>query len=180
MIEGISPALTRLAEIVGGNTGDDGGKPRIVEIEEMLVGPDIRAVVGDEDGEIADDTDATVVGVFFQGIPLTAELILNEGLEANFSIEFLGGIEEGGRIATCERSRPEVPGGTIERFLEGHEEGVVPEPPSVGVVKGGDFFVVRWRGGFFEEREEVPEMFLTNEGDLFEVDPGSGVLRRWD
>ena len=53
-IERIAPALAGRAEVVGRHAGDADGREVFVELEEIGMGPDVGAVEGDEDGDVAD------------------------------------------------------------------------------------------------------------------------------
>jgi hypothetical protein len=49
-----------------------------VELEEFRMTPNIRAVMGDEDGQVANQPDAVAVGAFAQRPPLPVELEFDE------------------------------------------------------------------------------------------------------
>ena len=49
-----------------------------VELEKLWMAPNVRAVVRDEDGQVADQTDAAAMGVLAQRPPLAVKLELHE------------------------------------------------------------------------------------------------------
>src|SRR5438874_2528813 len=65
-IERIAPQLAGRAEVIRRDAGDGGGMAIGVEIEQVRVRPGIGAVESDKDGDVADDGEATAVGVGVQ------------------------------------------------------------------------------------------------------------------
>ena len=59
-VEGVAPALAGLAEVVGGDAGDADGREVFAELEDVGMSPDVGAVVGDEDGDVANEADAAL------------------------------------------------------------------------------------------------------------------------
>ena len=57
LVERVAPALAGDGEVVGRDAGDADGVALLVELEELGVGPDVGAVVVDEDGDVAEDAD---------------------------------------------------------------------------------------------------------------------------
>src|SRR5881394_3921248 len=54
-----------------------------VELEELRMTPDIRAVLCDKDGQVADQPEATTMCAVAQHAPLTVELELDEAMSGN-------------------------------------------------------------------------------------------------
>ena len=54
-VENCAPFLSTFREIIGWDTGHHLWHPRFIELEEMAVGQYICRVVGDEDGQVADE-----------------------------------------------------------------------------------------------------------------------------
>src|SRR5256885_11442730 len=79
-VERVPPALAGGAEVVGRYAGDHGGLAVLVEEEEIAVRPDIGAVVGHEDRQIADQRDPERRAVALQGLPVAREEELLESL----------------------------------------------------------------------------------------------------
>src|SRR5689334_3495966 len=69
----IAPELAGGAEIVGRHPRHHQGRAVLVELEELLMGPDIGAVVGDEDRNVADDPYAKAVDIRLDCRPLGGE-----------------------------------------------------------------------------------------------------------
>ena len=127
-VERVAPELAGGAEVVGRHAGDDGRRAALVELEQLRVGPDVGAVVGDEDRDVADDADLARVGICAHPRPLARRTAT-------------------GRTAGCAPTRPgdagprrarparggatPGPGGprrAAVRLLERHEQGEVVEP----------------------------------------------------
>src|SRR5205823_6340042 len=83
-IKRIAPTLSRLAEIVGWNAGDDGGRARFVELEELAIGPNVGTVRSDVDRHVAHNVDVALVGGAADGSPLREEEPLHVLVKANF------------------------------------------------------------------------------------------------
>ena len=58
VVERVAPELAGGAEVVGRHAGDGQRPAVVVELEQLLVGPDVGAVEGDEDRHVADDLHA--------------------------------------------------------------------------------------------------------------------------
>ena len=54
-VEGVSPALPGPAEIVRRYPGDRNQPPFGVQLEKLLVGPDVSGIVGNENRDVAKD-----------------------------------------------------------------------------------------------------------------------------
>ncbi len=80
-VERVPPELPGGAEIIGGDAGNGEGKPPFVQVEERAVGPDVGAVMGDKNREVADDADPPPAAVGPQFAPLPEELELDEFLQ---------------------------------------------------------------------------------------------------
>src|SRR5262245_64795192 len=59
----IAPQLACLAEIIRRDACDQRREAFVIEVEEMAVGPDVGAVMRDEDRSVADDPDPMFVGL---------------------------------------------------------------------------------------------------------------------
>ncbi len=62
VVERIAPELAGGAEIVGRDAGHEARRPVRLELEERPMRPDIHAIVGDEDRDVADQADAPLAG----------------------------------------------------------------------------------------------------------------------
>ena len=100
VVDRISPELALGGEGVRRNAGDDGRSPLSIQPEQVAVRPDVGAVVGDEDGEIADDDDAPLVRVATDLAPLPVKQELRELVKSDFVSESL--LRGGERIALAQ------------------------------------------------------------------------------
>src|SRR5690606_27651783 len=123
--------------------GDDRGEAAFVELEVLLVRPDIGAVMVYEDGDVADDFDAAVVGVLAKRGPLRERGPLDELVEANLGGEAFTGFGERHRFAPAKRFGPVCPPAVA--FPERHEQAEVGEPRSGERTELGEL----WRFGTF-------------------------------
>ena len=64
------------AEIIGRHPGDDRGLAALIKVEQLTVGPGVGAVHRYKDGDVANDLDAFVVGIFLDRVPLFEKLEL--------------------------------------------------------------------------------------------------------
>src|SRR6185436_784082 len=83
VVNRIAPKLTRAAEIIGRNSRDDYRTAVAIELEHLWMTPHVRGIVGNEDGRIADDSDASLAAIPLQRPPLTEEEILIKLLGLN-------------------------------------------------------------------------------------------------
>ena len=60
LVERVAPALAGRGEVVGRDAGDADRAALLVKLEDLGVGPDVGAVVVDEDGDVAEDADASL------------------------------------------------------------------------------------------------------------------------
>ena len=112
VVQRIAPALSGLAEGVRRNAGDDFRRQIFLQAEEFGMGPDIGAVVADEDGDIADHANAAIGAIGTQELSTarkmrTAESVLRRA--ARCSSDRNCAIVSGSRRAMLRRpgdSRP--------------------------------------------------------------------------
>ena len=108
-----------------------------VQLEEPAVLPDVDRVPGDEDGDVADDAHAPVVGVVLQSGGLEVEEILDDLLEEDLSgILGLEGRERAG-VPHLHRLRPGAePAGIPVDLAERDVERPVVQPPGLFRTEG--------------------------------------------
>ena len=104
-IVGMSPHLSQRRKEIGriARTGD-----RVtagIEEEKILPSPDGGRVVGDEDGDVADQSNAAAIAICFQSGPLAFEEPLNKPVKGNGVGEGLSGRGEG-RGLVLARAQP--------------------------------------------------------------------------
>ena len=75
-INRISPELSGGAEIIRRNAGNYGRAAQIVEIEKFGVGPDVRAIVRNINGDVAHEADGALLAIPLELIPLLKEFEL--------------------------------------------------------------------------------------------------------
>src|SRR5262249_46212527 len=112
------------------------GLPVRIEEEELRIGPDVSRIRGDEDGRVADDADAALVGELLQGPPLAREQKLAELVPADGVRLFLASALQRLGLALDQRRRPFVPALALVRLLQRHEERVVIEPGRALTLEG--------------------------------------------
>ena len=83
VVERVAPALAGGAEVVGRHAGHHGRPAGGVQHEQVLAGPHLGALVGDEDRRVADDLHAAGMGMGAQRRPLSEEAPLAELPEAD-------------------------------------------------------------------------------------------------
>jgi hypothetical protein len=132
VVKRAAPELAGGAEGVGRHTGDDGGATVRPELPLARVRPYVRRIIGDEDGHVADDADAPVIGVAPELEPLPEENVLEEPVRLDAAGEVAPGRGEGVGRAPGEGGRPRGPASAIVVVLERGEQGVVVEPGGRG------------------------------------------------
>ena len=128
VVERIAPLLAGSAEIVGRNACHCGRITLGIHLEQLPVGPYVGAVGGYEDGNIAYDGNAFVVGIFFQRIPLGIEHKLQESLIMDAHFQFLLPECPVLLIQIPQGLGPFGPGEIVLLLLQGHVEAVIGEP----------------------------------------------------
>src|SRR5271157_5818882 len=93
--------------------------------------PHIGALVVDEDGDVANDPNATIGAVGAQGTPLLKKCKLQEALLLQLCSMLLVQLRNGVRVATNDLRRPAIPGRVAEVFAKPVKQNLVFEPPMV-------------------------------------------------
>ena len=89
LVERVAPALAGGREVVRWDAGDARGQALLVELEDFGVGPDVGAIVADEDGNVAEDADFAVGAVAAKGAPLLGEEELDDLLDGELAALFV-------------------------------------------------------------------------------------------
>ena len=131
VVDRIPPQLARFGEIIGGHARDHVRDPRLVQLEQLPMGPYVRAVVGDVDGDIADEVHALFVGVGPEGLPLGVETVLDEGVVVDQVPELFSIPGHGLRLMIPDILWPVHPALALEPILQGAEQGPILEIPAV-------------------------------------------------
>ncbi len=140
IIERVPPALAGRAEVVGRDAGNHRGLTLRVEEEQLPVGPDVGAVVGDEDGEVADQPDAQLVALVAQRLPVVVEEELFESVLVDLGAQGATGAIERSPIARAELRLPFRPRAVAPGLLDRGVEREVLQP---ACVRGAEGFEVR-------------------------------------
>src|SRR6266849_4172242 len=89
LVQRVAPQLTGGAEIVRRHAGHDDREPMLVELEQVLVGPHVGAIVRDKDRNVANDGDPALVRLSAQSTPLVEEHELTEDVVVDLLGELL-------------------------------------------------------------------------------------------
>ncbi len=136
------------------------------------MGPGVGAVIGDEDGDVADDADTLAVGIGLQLQPLLIEQELLKLLLLNGIVQRGGPLFHGPLLPLGDIAGPLVPDAALLLLvvlLQGHEQSEVVEPVGgvgaegveggalVGVAVGLEVFVggAEQRALILDDRAEV-------------------------
>ena len=82
-IQRITPQLSGGREVIRRDPGHLEGIAVRIQLEEMLAGPYVCAVHGNKYGDIPDNPDILLIGIFFQAHPFIKEQELRKLVEAN-------------------------------------------------------------------------------------------------
>src|SRR5450759_158655 len=124
-VQRVAPQLAGRAEVVRRDPGNQSWLALSVEVEEICVRPGVGTVVGHEDRDIADDADATLVGVRFQAGPLSVELVLRVLVERDQVLQSHAPVFERTRLARGDVLLPFIPTRPSVVILECGKESVV-------------------------------------------------------
>ena len=145
-IERVAPALAGGAEVVGGHACDGVRHAVGIEIEQLAVLPHVGAVVGHEDGEVADEPDAARVHVASKGGPLPIEQPLQPRLEADLVSMLAARPRERVGAPEADTLFPAGPLHVVVRPLQGGIERPVREPTRFALDERVERRVVRRAG----------------------------------
>src|SRR5579862_7112297 len=98
-VKRISPALPGFAEKIRRHSGNHFGIKIVIQAEEPAVRPDIGAVVIDEDGDIAHDTNGALGTIAAQSLPLLTKGKLQGAANLQIVRQVLAGALDGLRLA---------------------------------------------------------------------------------
>ena len=129
VIEGVSPQLPLLREVVRRHAGHPGRQTVSVQQELLPLAPDVGAVQGDIDGQISDDLHTQAVGVLLHGLPLGEEPELHRLVIGDLLRQLPPGGLHGRRLVVPQGPvRPVGPGGLVKAGLEGPVQRVLLQP----------------------------------------------------
>ncbi len=130
------------------------------------MGPDIRRVVADEDGDVADDLYAFAPAVGVQRAPLLKERELQEAGAVEFVAQFFADRRHCLRLAMRQLVRPGVPAPLLVAEPQSVEQNVIFQPPGVF----GDE-TIEARARFAACAEQKPGCGLLQKRQLFAASP---------
>ena len=131
VIQGISPELADRGKAVRRNSCDRLTGAVLTQLEELRIGPDLRAVRRDIDGYISDDGDPLQVGVGLERSPLHFKAVLQEGLKFDLIPEPVPrrfkrcGLPHAQGLFPFQKSRAAV------LFFQCHKKGIIRQPGCV-------------------------------------------------
>src|SRR4051812_47299827 len=139
------------------------------------MGPDVGAVVADEDGDVADDADVALGTIATDGAPLFEECELEITGDLKFGGEFGAGAVQGGGIAMSEVVGPLVPTLTVVALAQGVEKDEVLEPPRILVTEAIVGFAVAAAGVLQEMLRGLDQERNFGLQHALEVDGRNGI-----
>ena len=114
----IAPKLSRFAEIIGRHAGDAGREALAVPTKELLMRPDICAVIGNENGRVPDDGNALFVGVGLHCLPLLLEDILQENFLFDGRCKLPSPFFQRKSVSPFQSARKGDPGNVVIIFMQ--------------------------------------------------------------
>ena len=127
-IQGIAPELSCGRESVGRTSRHGRGLIFRIELEHLRMSPGIRRVKCHINGNVPDEPNPVVVGIFLQLLPLDMELELKIFIEFDVKIAFPSIIIQCVGPALFDILRPFAPGSSVKPKLHGHKERVILQP----------------------------------------------------
>lgn len=97
----------------------------------MGIGPDVRAVIVHENGDVTGNANRVLVTVCAQTLPLVEEGKLNDAPDIEFLFELFHHQLEARGFAAGQLSRPLIPALLLLMFAQAVEEYEILEPPMV-------------------------------------------------
>lgn len=131
-------------QVVRRHTCHDRGLVVLVQQVQVGAGPTVGAVVGNENGQVAHDEHATLIGVALQGRALFVKTPLHKPPKINL-------LDVGAaRLSQCiwatpgKVFHPGPPGLAVVGGLQRHEQAVVVQPVGLGLAPMGIGLPIRW------------------------------------
>ena len=130
-VQRVSPELSLIGEGIRGAACHRRGGQALVQLEQLGIAPNLAGVQGHINGHIPQNGNALLFGVLPQGVPLAVELVLDKLVEVQLFSQALANLPQGFRLPVLEGFLPPVPGKALEFVLQGHIQGVIPQPVGV-------------------------------------------------
>src|SRR5262245_14858812 len=138
--------------------------------------PDIGAIVRDEDGHVAEELDAMSVAFGLQVLPLTEELVLEEGMKLDSRRELFPPTSHGCRLTKCDVAFPVGPRRTAVGLSKRHEQRIIVEPFRLTLAKGREFVALGLGGRALKRLEGFPQSALFEIADCVIL---HSMRRKW-
>ena len=145
-VQRVAPALAGGAEAVGRHPGNHGGAAGAVKFEQVRAGPDLGALVSNEDRDIAHDAHALCVGIGLESPPLAKKHPLTKLPKQAVARQRQPGLRQGQRFALGQWLRPLVPGLVRVLRLQRHEQSVVAQPGRLLLAKNRKILAISLTG----------------------------------
>ena len=127
-VERVPPALPGGAEVVGRHAGHQRRLAGVVEIELLPIQPDVGAVVGQKDRQVADEGDPARVGVAAQRLPVAGEPPLDEAGELDVAGVVAAEVRQRLPVAIAQGRGPAGPLHLPLRALDRAVDGEIVQP----------------------------------------------------
>ena len=121
IVERIAPQLTVLAEVVRGYAGYSRRIPLLVQLEQLLMGPTVCAVMSHEHGHVPQDCNALIPSVPVQAVPLPEEDVLEQLVMVHAAGQLHLVETDGLGVVAADVFRPLGPGHVFEKFAQSAE-----------------------------------------------------------
>ncbi len=176
-IQGVAPALAGGGEIVRRHAGHHLQPALGIQPEKVRVGPDIGTVVGDEDGQVAEQQHVPFACILVQSPPLLEEQELPEAHRLQGPGPPFPNLGQGRGMAVAQRYRPVDPGALPLLRPQHLVEGIVLQPVGLGAAEITEG-LARGRGGMtFEQVQQDLGLGRTGIGTGAEPAPIEGRPR---
>ena len=127
IVENRPPFLSMFAEVIWGYARHVQGHAVGVKLKQFTMRPNVRRIVSDEDGNVANQCDVASLGLFGQNRPSSLEALLMLAVDSRCVLVLLKRL----RVAVSKRCWPFKPRLTVVGFLDGGVQGPVLEPPLI-------------------------------------------------
>src|SRR6185437_2035075 len=166
-VQRIAPSLSGFAESIWRHACYYCRLQVRIQMENMRVLPDVRAVIVDEDRHVSHNLDPALVAVAAQRTPLLNKGKLDGALNFQFSLIREPELVQGSGLTTCQAAVPGTPGCALVDLAHHVKQNKILEPPCVLAFEAFKAraipAVVRLQeilGGFAQQRHFECESFL--------------------
>src|SRR6185369_14919799 len=128
------PVIKRSAPALAGGAEGVRRDPRnrfrfeiVLQAKEIAVRPNVSAVIGHENSDIAHHPDGALGAVTAEGTPLFVEEKLNRAAEVHLGVQFL----QGRSLTAGQGTRPFFPASPVVTFAQRIEQDKIFQPPGI-------------------------------------------------